>query len=72
MSTHISANLPCSSLIYIFFLLPSLSQIVGEIVEWYGFAIASNSVTAYAFAFYTICAIGPRALDVSVILMIYL
>ena len=35
----------------------------GEIVEWTGFAIASWSGIAAAFAFFTFCNIGPRALQ---------
>lgn len=34
--------------------------IVGEIVEWTGFALACNSLPAYAFMIYTFCNIGPR------------
>ncbi|XP_040002841.1 3-oxo-5-alpha-steroid 4-dehydrogenase 2a [Xiphias gladius] len=33
----------------------------GEIVEWCGYAIAAWSLTAVAFAFFTVCSIGPRA-----------
>ncbi|NWI35034.1 S5A2 dehydrogenase, partial [Sula dactylatra] len=33
----------------------------GEIVEWFGFAIATWSLPAFAFAFFTLCCIGPRA-----------
>ncbi|XP_075907419.1 3-oxo-5-alpha-steroid 4-dehydrogenase 2-like [Nelusetta ayraudi] len=33
----------------------------GEIVEWCGFALAAWSLPAFAFAFFTICSIGPRA-----------
>lgn len=35
----------------------------GEIVEWTGFAIASQAPVAFAFAFFTFCNIGPRALE---------
>ncbi|KAI1240691.1 hypothetical protein IHE44_0009128 [Lamprotornis superbus] len=31
----------------------------GEIVEWFGFAIATWSLPAFAFAFFTLCCIGP-------------
>ncbi|XP_076153590.1 3-oxo-5-alpha-steroid 4-dehydrogenase 2a [Alosa pseudoharengus] len=33
----------------------------GEIVEWYGFAIATWSLPAFSLAFFTMCSIGPRA-----------
>nr|XP_020475960.1 3-oxo-5-alpha-steroid 4-dehydrogenase 2 [Monopterus albus] len=33
----------------------------GEIVEWCGYAIAAWSLPSFAFAFHTICFIGPRA-----------
>ncbi|KAK9540978.1 hypothetical protein VZT92_003393 [Zoarces viviparus] len=33
----------------------------GEILEWCGFALASWSLPATAFAFFTVCSIGPRA-----------
>ncbi|KAF3688204.1 3-oxo-5-alpha-steroid 4-dehydrogenase 2 [Channa argus] len=33
----------------------------GEIVEWCGYAVAVWSLPAFAFAFFTICSIGPRA-----------
>ncbi|BDA42941.1 3-oxo-5-alpha-steroid 4-dehydrogenase 1 [Coccomyxa sp. Obi] len=34
---------------------------LGEIVEWAGFAAAAGSLPAAAFAFFTLCNIGPRA-----------
>jgi len=34
----------------------------GEIIEWIGFAIAAWSLPAFAFAVFTACNIGPRAL----------
>lgn len=33
----------------------------GEILEWCGFALASNSLPAFAFAFSSCCNLGPRA-----------
>ncbi|XP_039182955.1 3-oxo-5-alpha-steroid 4-dehydrogenase 2 [Crotalus tigris] len=33
----------------------------GEILEWFGYAIATWSLPAFAFAFFTLCCIGPRA-----------
>ncbi|KAM7394838.1 hypothetical protein PAMP_021618 [Pampus punctatissimus] len=33
----------------------------GEIVEWCGYAVAVWSLPAFAFAFFTVCSIGPRA-----------
>ncbi|XP_069385712.1 3-oxo-5-alpha-steroid 4-dehydrogenase 2a isoform X2 [Paralichthys olivaceus] len=33
----------------------------GEIVEWCGYAVAVSSLPTFAFAFFTICSIGPRA-----------
>jgi 3-oxo-5-alpha-steroid 4-dehydrogenase 1 len=35
----------------------------GEIVEWWGFAFACNSLPAYAFAFFTFFNIGPRGVQ---------
>jgi 3-oxo-5-alpha-steroid 4-dehydrogenase len=35
----------------------------GEIVEWTGFAVACWSVPAAAFAMFTACFIGPRAVN---------
>jgi 3-oxo-5-alpha-steroid 4-dehydrogenase 1 len=34
----------------------------GEIIEWTGFAIAAWSLPAFAFAIFTACNIGPRAI----------
>uniref|UniRef100_A0A8C9TSW2 3-oxo-5-alpha-steroid 4-dehydrogenase n=1 Tax=Scleropages formosus TaxID=113540 RepID=A0A8C9TSW2_SCLFO len=33
----------------------------GEIVEWFGYAIATWSMPAFSFALFTMCSIGPRA-----------
>ncbi|XP_077342411.1 3-oxo-5-alpha-steroid 4-dehydrogenase 2 [Lithobates pipiens] len=33
----------------------------GEIVEWFGYAIATWSLPGFAFALFTLCSIGPRA-----------
>ncbi|XP_041790078.1 3-oxo-5-alpha-steroid 4-dehydrogenase 2-like [Chelmon rostratus] len=33
----------------------------GEIVEWCGYAVAAWSLPTFAFAFFTVCSIGPRA-----------
>ncbi|XP_060920008.1 3-oxo-5-alpha-steroid 4-dehydrogenase 2-like [Labrus mixtus] len=33
----------------------------GEIVEWFGFALAAWSLPSFAFALFTACSIGPRA-----------
>ncbi|XP_018530267.1 3-oxo-5-alpha-steroid 4-dehydrogenase 2a [Lates calcarifer] len=33
----------------------------GEIVEWCGYAVAVWSLPTFAFAFFTVCSIGPRA-----------
>ena len=35
----------------------------GEFVEWLGFALACWSVQALAFVVFTICNIGPRAIQ---------
>ena len=40
----------------------SCANFAGEIVEWIGFAIACQSFPAFAFAFYVIANLGPRAL----------
>uniref|UniRef100_A0A0N5B0N2 3-oxo-5alpha-steroid 4-dehydrogenase (NADP(+)) n=1 Tax=Syphacia muris TaxID=451379 RepID=A0A0N5B0N2_9BILA len=34
----------------------------GECLEWFGFAICANTIPAFAFALFTICNIGPRAI----------
>nr|XP_020643709.1 3-oxo-5-alpha-steroid 4-dehydrogenase 2 [Pogona vitticeps] len=33
----------------------------GEILEWFGYAIATWSLPAFTFAIFTLCCIGPRA-----------
>ncbi|XP_022622458.1 3-oxo-5-alpha-steroid 4-dehydrogenase 2-like [Seriola dumerili] len=35
----------------------------GEIVEWCGYAVATWSLPTFAFAFFTVCSVGPRALE---------
>ncbi|CAN9509995.1 unnamed protein product [Ophioblennius macclurei] len=37
------------------------ANFLGEIIEWCGYAIAVWSFPAFAFIFFTICSIGPRA-----------
>nr|XP_040041500.1 3-oxo-5-alpha-steroid 4-dehydrogenase 2-like [Gasterosteus aculeatus aculeatus] len=37
------------------------ANFLGEILEWGGYALASWSLPATAFAFFTACSIGPRA-----------
>ncbi|XP_012369336.2 3-oxo-5-alpha-steroid 4-dehydrogenase 2 [Octodon degus] len=37
------------------------ANFLGEIIEWMGFALATWSVPALAFAFFTLCFLGPRA-----------
>ncbi|KAJ6664732.1 hypothetical protein lerEdw1_006305 [Lerista edwardsae] len=37
------------------------ANFLGEILEWFGYAIATWSPPAFAFAFFTLCFIGPRA-----------
>ncbi|XP_013884658.1 3-oxo-5-alpha-steroid 4-dehydrogenase 2 [Austrofundulus limnaeus] len=37
------------------------ANFLGEIIEWCGYAIAAWSLPAFAFAFFTVCSIGPRA-----------
>ena len=39
------------------------ANFLGEIIEWTGFAIASWSLPALAFAVFTAANIGPRALQ---------
>ncbi|KAI1894690.1 hypothetical protein AGOR_G00118350 [Albula goreensis] len=39
----------------------SSANYFGEIIEWLGFAIATWSMPAFSFAFFTMCFIGPRA-----------
>ncbi len=41
----------------------SCPNYLGEIIEWCGWAIASWSLSGFAFALYTAANIGPRALD---------
>lgn len=43
------------------FELVSGANFFGEIVEWCGYAVAAWSLPAFAFAFFTVCSIGPRA-----------
>lgn len=45
------------------FRLVSAPHFLGEIVEWTGFAVAANSLPGLAFAAFTACNIGPRALQ---------
>ncbi|TSK18056.1 3-oxo-5-alpha-steroid 4-dehydrogenase 2 [Bagarius yarrelli] len=33
----------------------------GEILEWCGYTVATWSLPSFAFAFFTVCSIGPRA-----------
>ncbi|KAM8841970.1 3-oxo-5-alpha-steroid 4-dehydrogenase 2a [Synchiropus picturatus] len=40
----------------------SCANYFGEIVEWFGLCLASWSLTVFAFFFFTICSIGPRAI----------
>ncbi|XP_029449804.1 3-oxo-5-alpha-steroid 4-dehydrogenase 2 isoform X2 [Rhinatrema bivittatum] len=37
------------------------ANFLGEIVEWFGYAIATWTMPAFSFAFFTLCSIGPRA-----------
>lgn len=37
------------------------ANFLGEVVEWGGYALATWSFPAFAFAFFTACSIGPRA-----------
>uniref|UniRef100_A0A8C5QLQ9 3-oxo-5-alpha-steroid 4-dehydrogenase n=1 Tax=Leptobrachium leishanense TaxID=445787 RepID=A0A8C5QLQ9_9ANUR len=37
------------------------ANFLGEIVEWFGYAIATWTFPAFAFAFFTLGSIGPRA-----------
>ena len=40
--------------------------VLGELLEWTGFAVACGSLSAWAFAWYTACNLVPRALKVSI------
>ncbi|XP_068184388.1 3-oxo-5-alpha-steroid 4-dehydrogenase 2b isoform X2 [Antennarius striatus] len=44
-----------------FFEYVSGANFLGEIVEWFGYAIATWSYPGIAFAVYSLCFIGPRA-----------
>lgn len=48
-----------------------LRSLVGEIVEWIGFAIACQSIPALAFAVYTFANLAPRGLAVSSLNLFY-
>ncbi|XP_073331312.1 3-oxo-5-alpha-steroid 4-dehydrogenase 2-like [Pagrus major] len=37
------------------------ANFLGEIVQWCGYSVAAWSLPTFAFAFFTICSIGPRA-----------
>uniref|UniRef100_A0A8D0C229 3-oxo-5alpha-steroid 4-dehydrogenase (NADP(+)) n=1 Tax=Salvator merianae TaxID=96440 RepID=A0A8D0C229_SALMN len=39
----------------------SSANYFGEILEWFGYAIATWCLPAFAFAFCTVCILGPRA-----------
>ncbi|XP_022069896.1 3-oxo-5-alpha-steroid 4-dehydrogenase 2-like [Acanthochromis polyacanthus] len=43
------------------FELVSGANFFGEIVQWCGFVVAARSLPAFAFFFFTVCSIGPRA-----------
>ncbi|XP_076851300.1 3-oxo-5-alpha-steroid 4-dehydrogenase 2a [Brachyhypopomus gauderio] len=43
------------------FELVSGANFFGEIVEWFGYAVATWSLPTFSFAFFTLCSIGPRA-----------
>uniref|UniRef100_A0A9J7Z292 3-oxo-5alpha-steroid 4-dehydrogenase (NADP(+)) n=1 Tax=Cyprinus carpio carpio TaxID=630221 RepID=A0A9J7Z292_CYPCA len=43
------------------FELVSCANFFGEIVEWFGYAVATWSFPAFSFALFTFCSIGPRA-----------
>nr|XP_046233490.1 3-oxo-5-alpha-steroid 4-dehydrogenase 2-like isoform X2 [Scatophagus argus] len=43
------------------FELVSGANFLGEIVEWCGYAVAAWTLPTFAFAFFTVCSIGPRA-----------
>jgi len=44
-------------------LSPKRLNFFGEIVEWTGFAVACWSLPATAYAIFTACNIGPRAIS---------
>lgn len=37
------------------------ANFLGEILEWCGYAVAAGTLPAFAWAFFTVCSIGPRA-----------
>ncbi|KAM9314979.1 3-oxo-5-alpha-steroid 4-dehydrogenase 2-like isoform 2-T2 [Pholidichthys leucotaenia] len=39
----------------------SAANFFGEMVEWFGYAIVVWDLPAFAFAFFTVCSLGPRA-----------
>ncbi|KAG7214229.1 hypothetical protein INR49_020922 [Caranx melampygus] len=38
------------------------ANFLGEIMEWCGYAVAGWSLPTFAFALFTVCSIGPRAI----------
>jgi len=46
-----------------FFELVSCANYFGEMVEWFGFALASWSIVGFAFSFFTVANLLPRALS---------
>jgi 3-oxo-5-alpha-steroid 4-dehydrogenase 1 len=62
-----SANYCKTEYAHVFHFL-SLNFVVGEIVEWTGFAICSWSLTGAAFALYTFACLAPRAVKVMIFL----
>mmetsp|Transcript_15575 Transcript_15575/g.33981 ORF Transcript_15575/g.33981 Transcript_15575/m.33981 type:complete len:98 (+) Transcript_15575:710-1003(+) len=56
---HITTLIPHP---YIYAPTHPLSIVVGEIVEWWGFALACGTLPAVAFAFYTMAYLTSRAI----------
>jgi 3-oxo-5-alpha-steroid 4-dehydrogenase 1 len=54
-----SYKIPCGGL----FIYISGAHYLSKIIEWTGYAIASHSVPAYAFAVYTASNLIPRAVS---------
>ncbi|KAM9317233.1 3-oxo-5-alpha-steroid 4-dehydrogenase 2 [Gastrophryne carolinensis] len=56
-SSEVAYKIPQGGIFY----YVSGANFLGEIVEWFGYAIATWTLPGFAFALFTLCSIGPRA-----------